>query len=890
MNILCIIHELARNGAVVCLLDAARHFRSQGHTVTIYVDGPEPDGRDSLRREFEAAGARIILRPDGGQYDMAVVCTLLNYRWVNRLKGQLPLAWWIHEGTAVAKSMLGKGEVREAFAGADHLIFPNPNADKMFEPIFGEIPTQRRSIVPPVIAKIPPAAPMDKAPGRFRVVCVGSLCQRKRQSDLIAAMDTLTDLPIECVLIGETTLMDADLTNRLATASDRILTTGGLGAAEVHAYYASADAFCLPSADEHFPMAPLEAGLHRLPVILTSLKCYEGVWSQGQNALLHPLGDQLLLASYLRSLFVNPELRARLGQSAERLALAYTESRFSAALDLAVDATLATRGIAPKHERSESASGLGRLFGWRKKRPAEKVIAEEVEETSEEAAELESLPPAAPEIAALHDQAMALAGVGDLAAAADLLQRVLADAPRDLRGLSSATMVMTFLKDFHRAEEFGRRALDLAPRVSALHVNLGNCLFEQGRFGEALASFRRALELRPDLLPALLNCGHCYVALGQNDEAAEYFAKVRGDAPDDPTVFATLGRAYLGIDRLADAEECLSRALALDPSNVRATADLERVRAATPATRIQVRSPAQKKSLVFSLLPSAKEPGVGEEGPAKPKASEGAVEILRWQPGGRKFLVCVRAGHHSTHRDWFKDSEARNWDLLLHYYAVPPEGPDLRAEIVATGGLSKFYAAKDLWRMEPSLSTLYDAVIFMDDDISCTQKDMNIAFELFQKHGLQLGQPSLSHQSDDAWKITYCCPSFKIRFTNFIEIMMPMFSREALEQCLDSFTDSVSGYGLDFVWPHLLGGAASRVGIIDAVSFTHTKPVDFVNGAFYKYLRSLGIDPHKEMHEVLRRYSIADMKTDILGAIMNDQINGGRSVLLSGADSTERTL
>lgn len=589
MNILCIIHELARNGAVMCLLDAVRHFRAQDHAVTVFVDGAEPDRQDSLWPDFEKAGAKIILRPDGAPYELAIVCTLLNHRWVSRLKGKLPLAWWIHEGAATTRGLAGVEGIRQAFAGADHLIFPNPNADKMFGSIFGEIPAARRSIVPPVIAKSAKVPPAAKSPNRFRVVCVGSLYPRKKQADLLAAAATLTDLPIECVLIGETAGMEAELAALLADNPGRFVTTGGLDAGHVQAYYRSADLFCLPSSDEHFPMAPLEAALHRLPILLSDLECYGGTWSHGRNALLHPVGDRLLLAAYLRSLHAMPELGARLGWTAESTALAFTERRFAAALDLAVEATLKRR--APE---GNAPSMLSRLFG-RGKRPSP---APEAAPAEEKTAGPASLPPPAPEVATLHEQAMALLGVGDLLGAAGVLRKALSDAPEDLRCLSSATMVATILKDYRAAEDYARQATGLAPSLSAVHVNLGNCLFEQGRFEEALACFQRGLELQPDLTAALLNCGHCYVAFGSRDEAAGYFAQAREAAADDPRVLSALGRAYLGIERFSEAESCLAQALAQDPSNAQAAADLERLNAAS-APRVQ---PANsKRSLVFTL-------------------------------------------------------------------------------------------------------------------------------------------------------------------------------------------------------------------------------------------------------------------------------------------------
>ena len=64
-----------------------------------------------------------------------------------------------------------------------------------------------------------------------------------------------------------------------------------------------------------------------------------------------------------------------------------------------------------------------------------------------------------------------------------------------------------------------------------------------------------------------------------------------------------------------------------------------------------------------------------------------------------------------------------------------------------------------------------------------------------------------------------------LRYVDFVEIMCPVFSTRALRVCRGSFRDSVSGFGLDHLWPALLGGARSRIAIIDSVGVIHTRPL-----------------------------------------------------------------
>src|SRR3712207_3001992 len=73
--------------------------------------------------------------------------------------------------------------------------------------------------------------------------------------------------------------------------------------------------------------------------------------------------------------------------------------------------------------------------------------------------------------------------------------------------------------------------------------------------------------------------------------------------------------------------------------------------------------------------------------------------------------------------------------------------------------------------------------------------------------------------------ITMENPRFHGRWVGFVEIMVPGFSRAALERLLPTLDLSRTGWGwgLDSVWPKLLG--YRNVGIIDATPVLHTRPV-----------------------------------------------------------------
>ena len=105
----------------------------------------------------------------------------------------------------------------------------------------------------------------------------------------------------------------------------------------VQRLYRSADVFALPSADESMPIAPIEAAWHGVPVVLSDLECYDGVWKHGVNALLHPVGEVELLAWYLRMLIASPAMGQKLAKAARAVVTGFgptqTTSLFNAILE-----------------------------------------------------------------------------------------------------------------------------------------------------------------------------------------------------------------------------------------------------------------------------------------------------------------------------------------------------------------------------------------------------------------------------------------------------------------------------------------------------------------------------------------------------------------------------
>ena len=232
-----------------------------------------------------------------------------------------------------------------------------------------------------------------------------------------------------------------------------------------------------------------------------------------------------------------------------------------------------------------------------------------------------------------------------------------------------------------------------------------------------------------------------------------------------------------------------------------------------------------------------------------------------------RCLVIVRAGDQSLHPQWTSDSSSRKWDLVVSYFGNNPAcfrgAGENRIDDKGQKyqGLHALLTREDLWRQ-------YDYVWLPDDDLATEQASIDRLFATVARHDLALAQPALSWTSHFSHSVTLQHPSFRLRMTNFVEIMAPCFRRPFLEACLSTFTENLSGWGLDLLWPRVLTPGMRRCAVVDDVTVTHTRPV---GGPTYDKLRAAGVTPHAELEALMRGFGIADdARPRVLAAIERD--------------------
>lgn len=168
----------------------------------------------------------------------------------------------------------------------------------------------------------------------------------------------------------------------------------------------------------------------------------------------------------------------------------------------------------------------------------------------------------------LIDEAVAALGAGDYVRAVGLGDQLAALAPD--RAVVSAIRAQALLGADAPAESFdeARRAVELAPGDHHAHQLLAMAAWRTGRLGMAQDSFQRAIGLSLRL-PSLLAEYAWFMAAERGPKLADEAARDAVDADaGSSTAWAALGLAQYRLHRRKEAEECLQKALRLNPNDI----------------------------------------------------------------------------------------------------------------------------------------------------------------------------------------------------------------------------------------------------------------------------------------------------------------------------------
>ena len=228
---------------------------------------------------------------------------------------------------------------------------------------------------------------------------------------------------------------------------------------------------------------------------------------------------------------------------------------------------------------------------------------------------------------------------------------------------------------------------------------------------------------------------------------------------------------------------------------------------------------------------------------------------VRTQSFKRQFLVFIVPSSSIASPLLSVLNAERNFDIAVRFYDDPGANDQFLtdADFVMTGGLSKFHAASQFLRSNEFLSQ-YDGYLFLDGDLEFNASQLSAFLAFVNAANLDLAQPSVTRDSYCYWKMAYQQQGFVFREASFVEVMAPYMSRFALSKLLPTFEKSISTYGLDLVWPSLVGNKA--IAVVDAFQVRHRDRVDHASGSFYRYLKSIDVDLEEDERLMLAEYGV----------------------------------
>jgi Flp pilus assembly protein TadD len=156
--------------------------------------------------------------------------------------------------------------------------------------------------------------------------------------------------------------------------------------------------------------------------------------------------------------------------------------------------------------------------------------------------------------------------------AKELLEKIIAENPKDTRPLDALGNILRSRERYGEARDYYSRALDLIDRPSkdnwTLYYARGVCSERLKEWPAAEADLKQALTLSPDESSVLNYLGYTWVDQNQNLKTAmDYIRKAVKLKPDDGYYVDSLGWAYYRLGNLQAAVEHLERAVELRPDD-----------------------------------------------------------------------------------------------------------------------------------------------------------------------------------------------------------------------------------------------------------------------------------------------------------------------------------
>ncbi|AXG09701.1 glycosyltransferase [Haloplanus rubicundus] len=214
-----------------------------------------------------------------------------------------------------------KSQIRSVFQSSTRIILNSGKLKRIYADNFDDLKKVEVVHNGFSVEKALNAQSVEAPRSSLRITSVGNLDPEKGHRYVLEALSDLS-LDYEYVVIGDGPLQ-SDLEEKAKTLNidNKVSFIGKVDHEEVFSYLKSADLFVLPSYEEAFGIAYLEAMACGLPVIACEGEGPADFITHRETGFLVPPQNSGAITDLIRELNENPELRRHIGDRAQRTAL-----------------------------------------------------------------------------------------------------------------------------------------------------------------------------------------------------------------------------------------------------------------------------------------------------------------------------------------------------------------------------------------------------------------------------------------------------------------------------------------------------------------------------------------------------------------------------------------
>ncbi len=165
------------------------------------------------------------------------------------------------------------------------------------------------------------------------------------------------------------------------------------------------------------------------------------------------------------------------------------------------------------------------------------------------------------------NQAAAALARGDLANAIALYKDAVQANPGDSRILYNLALALDRNADYQQEREILQRAIELDPKFTLAHNQLGFLHLQAADMANAEKEFKAAIACDPHYAEAQNNLGSLYGEQGRDGDAERLFRQAVENNPLYAQAFVNLGVTLASQSRLAEAMQAVQSALRIEPDN-----------------------------------------------------------------------------------------------------------------------------------------------------------------------------------------------------------------------------------------------------------------------------------------------------------------------------------